>query len=109
MKQFDYSFGKVDIATLADSKLTLAKSQKSKFDEMKDWVRSPFLEYQCNPRQNGSYFAMLVEVEPTANALTKCAKNVASNTPMRIALQKCKVKEHWVVDEAPTEEASGSN
>jgi hypothetical protein len=59
MKQFDYSFGKVDIATLADSKLTLAKSQKSKFDEMKDWVRSPFLEYQCNPRQNGSYFAMV--------------------------------------------------
>ena len=50
-----------------------------------------------------------MEVEPTANALTKCAKNVASNTPMRMALQKCKVKEHWVVDEAPTEEASGSN
>ena len=127
MKQFDYSFGKVDITTLADSKLTLAKSQKSKFDEMKDWVRSPFLEYKCNPRQNGSYFAMAKKhtkvncvstigqngVSCGGRANSKCSHKMCKKCCIKRTNEngsaKCKVKEHWVVDEAPTEEVSGSN
>ena len=126
MKQFGYSFGKVDIATLDDSKLTLAKSQKNKFDEMKDWVDSPFLEYQCNPRQNGSYFAMVKKhtkvtcfgtygrsgVSCGGRANSKCSHKMCKKCCIKHTGEKgcakCKVKEHWVVDEALTE-VSGSN
>ena len=127
MKQFDYCFGKVDIATLDDSKLTLAKSQKIKFDEMKDWVRNPFLEYKCNPRKNGSYFAMVKKhtkvncvgtlgqngVSCGGRANSKCSQKMCKKCCIKHTGEngcaKCKVKEHWVVNETPATEVSGSN
>ena len=44
---FKHSFGDIDL-----TRGTLAKSQKEKFDKMKDWTANPFDEYQCKKCHN---------------------------------------------------------
>jgi hypothetical protein len=84
-------------------------------------------EYKCNPRQNGSHFAMAKKhtkvncvstigqngVSCGGRANSKCSHKMCKKCCIKRTNEngsaKCKVKEHWVVDEAPTEEVSGSN
>ena len=45
--EIEFSFANID-----PTYGTIAASQKEKFDSMKDWIDSPFHEYQCNKRSN---------------------------------------------------------
>ena len=54
MQSFGFSLCKIDL-----TKGTLAESQKVKFDKMKAWPDSPFLEYTCRkPHRNRNVYAI---------------------------------------------------
>ena len=83
----------------------IAESQKKKVDEMKDWDRSPFLEYQCNKR--GSAYAIVKkhQKQRCENCTTSFANKDCSHKRCKkccLALttaenfdgDKCRVKSH---------------
>ena len=85
---------------------TLAKSQKEKFDKMKEWDDSPFHEYQCNKCRNHSTIKKRHEKLrcasfTTAWADSKCTNKMCKNkkccvhhTTLNTSITSCKVKSH---------------
>lgn len=99
MKWLSFSLGNID-----PTKGTIAASQKEKFDKMKDWVDSPFHEYQCNKCR--TYFVVAKKhqkvactVCSTERANTKCSYNACKGCCVKHVsggsdVSACKVKDH---------------
>jgi hypothetical protein len=97
--ELKHSFGQID-----PTRGTLAKSQKEKFDKMKEWDDSPFHEYQCNKCRN--HFTIKKRHEKlrcasctTAWANSKCANKMCKkccvhHTTLNTSITSCKVKSH---------------
>ena len=69
MEEFEvpYTFGTIDV-----THGTIAVSGKEKFDQMKDWVDSPFHEYQCN--KEGGHFIIAKKHKKVNCAAKDCNK-----------------------------------
>ena len=78
MQQFNYSLGNID-----PTKGTIAKSQKAKFDEMKQWVGSPLHDYQC--KKEKSHFILAKKDSCVCN----CDGAVLTFSDMQKDFYKC--------------------
>ena len=79
-ESFEFSMGGLDV-----TKGLIAKSQKKKIGEMKDWDKSPFLEYQCNKR--GSAYAIVKKHE--RKRFKNCTKSFANKDCSHKRCKKC--------------------
>ena len=102
MQSFRFSLCGVDL-----TKGTLAESQKKKFDQMKDWVDSPFLEYACRkPHKNRNVFVIEKKHEKipcacceTERANKKCSYKMCKKCCVKHCVENadvdlCKEKSH---------------
>ena len=91
MQSFRFSLCGVDL-----TKGTIAQSQKEKFDKMKDWADSPFLEYTCRkPQKNRNAF--IIEKKHEKIPCARCETERANKKCSHKMCKKCCV-EHCAGD-----------
>ena len=98
MKQFRFSWEGVD-----PTKGTLANSQKKKYDELKEWVDSPYHQYKVTKRGNHCVVSKkhakitCADEKCTTRANTKCSHKMCKKCCIKhtsAGADKCKLKEH---------------